>query len=176
MWRFLAAPFLAAAALLVAAGVPKLGDPGSLVRAIRSVGLPATRASARAVAGAEVVVGLWALARPGALSAGLVAAAYGVFTAFVLVALSRGGVLGSCGCFGKPDTPPTRTHAAITTGLALVAAGVAAAPPAEGWLGTPLAWTVGVTGTGALVAFLLWIALAVLPTVTPAAVRSTRRG
>ena len=44
----------------------------------------------------------------------LVAASYAAFTAFVLLARSRGGVLASCGCFGRADTPPTTTHVVVT--------------------------------------------------------------
>src|SRR4051794_8351180 len=36
MWQILAAPYLAAAVLLVVAGVPKVADPMPLVRALRS--------------------------------------------------------------------------------------------------------------------------------------------
>ncbi|HEX8971047.1 hypothetical protein, partial [Oryzihumus sp.] len=70
MGDLLAGPYLAACGLLVAAGLPKLRDPLPLVRALRSVGLPigATigRASAttRALAAAEVVLGIAAIARP----------------------------------------------------------------------------------------------------------------
>ena len=169
----LAAPFLAASALLVGAGVPKLGDPMPLVRALRSTGLPAGRGLVRAVAGAEVVLGLWAIARPGALNAALVCAAYLVFTGFVALALKRGGVLGSCGCFGKADTPPTRSHLAVTGALAVLAGVVAAAPERAAWTSGGAPAVVGTVALAALVTFLAWQALAVLPTVTPAAVRST---
>ena len=73
------------------------------------------------------------LVAPGRLSAALVAAAYLVFTAFVARVLTRGGVLGSCGCFGKPDTPATRTHLALTGVAALTALAVAIDPPAGVW-------------------------------------------
>ena len=169
----LAAPFLAASALLVGAGVPKLGDPMPLVRALRSTGLPAGRALVRVVAAAEVALGLWAIARPGALNAALVCAAYLVFTGFVALALKRGGVLGSCGCFGKADTPPTRSHLAVTGGLAVLAGAVALAPGRCAWTTEAPAALVGTLALAGLLTFLAWQALAVLPTVTPAAVRST---
>lgn len=124
----LAGPYLAAAALLVAAGGAKLVDPLPLVRALRSVGLPACGPLVRAAAAAELLLGVLAAAtgaRPAALG---VALSYAAFTAFVLVARRRGGVLASCGCFGKADTPPTRTHVALTAGLAAVAAAVAVRP------------------------------------------------
>ncbi|MDF2091273.1 hypothetical protein P0Y31_02865 [Knoellia sp. 3-2P3] len=168
----LAAPFLAASALLVGAGVPKIGDPMPLVRALRSAGLPAGRSLVRGIAATEVALGLWAIARPGALNAALVCAAYLLFTGFVSLALRRGGVLGSCGCFGKADTPPTRSHLAVTAGLAVLGGVVAVAPERAGWSTDP-ATLVGTLALAALITFLVWQALAVLPTVTPAAVRST---
>ena len=80
MWDLAAGPFLAAAGLLVVAGVPKLLDPLPLVRALRAAGMPAGRHLVRAFAAAEVAVGGWALVAPGRLAAALVAAAYLVFT------------------------------------------------------------------------------------------------
>jgi hypothetical protein len=174
MWDVLAGPYLAAAGLLVAAGVPKVVDPMNLARAIRAAGLPAGRTVVRLGALAEVVVGLWALIAPGRYAATLVAAAYLAFTVFVVRVLRRGGVVGSCGCFGKADTPATRTHAALTGAAALVAAAVAVDPPVSAWSGADaLTWTT--VALAALVGFLAWQVMAVLPTLTPAAVRSTGR-
>jgi hypothetical protein len=171
MWALLAGPFLAAGVLLVAAGVPKLADPMPLVRAVRQAGLPAGRTSIRLVALAETAVGLYAVVAPGRVSALLVALAYLVFTAFVARALSRGGVLGSCGCFGKPDTPPTRTHLVVTGAVVAVATAVAVDPPVRPWT------TVGPTGLTALafagvLAFLAWMVLAVLPGLSPKVIRA----
>ncbi|HYN28320.1 MAG TPA: MauE/DoxX family redox-associated membrane protein [Dermatophilaceae bacterium] len=172
----LAAPFLAAAALLVVAGAPKVLDPTTVLAALRSVGLPAARGPVRALAGAECAVGVASPVAPGRVTALLLAGTYAVFTAFVAVALRRGGVVASCGCFGKADTPPTASHLLVTALFAAVALGVAAAPPAASW------WRVGPAGAlalavaAALVAFLAWQVLAVRPTTTPASVRSVRRG
>ncbi len=175
MWDLAAGPFLAAAGLLVVAGVPKLRDPLPLVRALRAAGVPVGRHLVRVFAAAEVVVGGWALVAPGRLSALLVAAAYLVFTAFVARVLTRGGVLGSCGCFGKPDTPATRTHAALTGVAALTAVAVAIDPPRGVWTDVD---TAGLTtaGLAVVIAFLAWQLMAVLPTTSPAAIRSTERG
>ena len=124
----LAGPYLAAAALLVAAGGRKLIDPLPLVRAVRSAGLPGSASAVRLVAGAEVVLGLAAVLVGSRATAVLVALSYAAFTAFVVLARVRGGVLASCGCFGKADTPPTASHAVVTAALALVAGGVALRP------------------------------------------------
>lgn len=128
----LVGPYLASAALLVAAAAAKLRDPMPLMRALLSVGLPVGlprgRHLVRAGAAAELALGLAAIAVGGRLAAVGVALSYAAFTVFVLVALRRGGVLASCGCFGKVDTPPTRTHVAVTAALAAAAAAVAVRP------------------------------------------------
>ncbi len=124
----LAGPFLAAAVLLVAAGGAKLADPLPLVRALRSARLPAPAGLVRLVAAAEVLLGLAALLTGSRPAAALVAVSYAAFTAFVLLARARGGVLASCGCFGKTDTPPTTTHVVTTGVLAAVGAAVAVRP------------------------------------------------
>jgi hypothetical protein len=172
MWDLAAGPFLAAAGLLVVAGVPKIVDPLPLVRALRGAGVPAGRLLVRAFAIAEVVVGGWALAVPGRVSASLVAAAYLVFTAFVARVLGRGGVLGSCGCFGKPDTPATRSHLALTSLAALAAAAVGVDSPVGAWSDLDAA-TLTTAGLAVVIGFLAWQVMAVLPTTSPAAIRSS---
>ena len=172
MWELLAGPFLAAAGLLVVAGVPKVLDPLPLVRAMRTAGLPVHRHLVRGFAVAEVALGAWALIAPGRYAAGLVAAAYLGFTAFVARVLTRGGVLGSCGCFGKPDTPATRTHLGLTALAALTALAVAVAPPTGAWSDVDAA-TVTTAGFAVVLGFLAWMVMAVLPTTSPAAIRTT---
>ncbi len=173
MWSVLCAPFLAAAALLAVAGMPKLGDPLPLVRALRSTGLPAGRPLVRTVALAEVLLGAAAVVAPGRLTAALVALAYLLFTAFVGLVRHRGGVLSSCGCFGRADTPATPTHLVLTATLAAAAGAVAVQPPPPGVWGTvPPVLLLTTAGYAALLAFLGYLLLAVLPTVTATAVRS----
>ncbi|WP_377644051.1 MauE/DoxX family redox-associated membrane protein [Oryzobacter terrae] len=176
VWSFLVVPYAAAAVLLVVAGAPKVLDPGDLHRAVRSVGMPVGRTAVRAFALAEVVVGLVALTLPGRATAALLGVLYAGFTAFVVVALGRGGVLSSCGCFGKADTPPTRAHALLTAAAALVGLAVAAAPPGDPWGSLTPASAGGVVALVALVGFLAWQVMAVLPSVDPRAVRSGTRG
>jgi hypothetical protein len=158
------------------AGVPKVTDPLPLVRALRSAGIPLRPAPGSALvrtfAVAEVAVGGWAIIAPGRVSAALVAAAYLVFTLFVARVLTRGGVLGSCGCFGKPDTPATRTHLVLTALAALTALLVAVDPPASVWAGVDGA-TVTTAGLAVVIGFLAWQVMAVLPTTSPAAIRTT---
>lgn len=161
----LAGPFLAAAALLVAAGLAKAADPLPLVRALRSARLPAPALAVRGVAVGEVLLGLAAVLTGSRPAAVLVALSYAAFTGFVLLARRRGGVLASCGCFGKADTPPTLTHVLVTAALALVAAAVAVRP--LGPVGDLLA---GSPGSGlpllvasAAVAVTAYLVLALLP-------------
>jgi hypothetical protein len=172
-WSCVGAVFCAAALLLVGAGATKVLDPAPLVRALRSAGWPVGAAVVRLLAGAEVVIGVLALWRPGRWTALAAALAYAGFTAFVLRARSRDGVLSSCGCFGKADTPPTPAHVGVTAAAAVAALVVAVDPPGEVWSGgQALALGLG----AALIAALAWMVLAVLPMVTPAAIRSAGRG
>jgi hypothetical protein len=172
MWSLVGGPYLAAAGLLVLAGVPKLTDPMPLVRALRTARLPASRGLVRAVAASEVVLGVAAVAVPGRLTAAAVAVSYLTFSAFVALVLRRGGVLGSCGCFGRPDTPPTLAHLAVTLVLAVSAAALAAAPPREAVWSSVGGELIALVGFAALLAWLAYLVMAVLPATTPAAVRS----
>ena len=172
MWDLAAGPFLAAAGLLVVAGVPKVVDPLPLVRAMRGAGFPVHRQLVRGFAVGEVALGAWALLAPGRYAAGLVAAAYLGFTAFVARVLTRGGVLGSCGCFGKPDTPATRTHLGLTGLAALTALAVAVDPPTGAWSDLDAA-TLTTAGLAVVLGFLAWQVMAVLPTTSPSAIRTT---
>ena len=119
MWPALVVPYAAAAVLLGVAGVPKVRDPGDLVRAVRSVGMPFGRRSVRAFAVAEVVVSVTAL----------------------VVAV---------------DPPGAGAWSALTDSGALAA--------------------VGFVALVALVGFLAWQVMAVLPTVQPSAIHSRTRG
>ena len=162
----LAGPYLASAALLVAAGAAKVLDPMPLMRALMSVGVRAPRRLVQVAAVAEAVLGLAAIATGSRIAAAGVALSYAAFTGFVLVALRRGGVLASCGCFGKADTPPTAGHVVVTAVLAAVAAGVAARPigplpdllAASPWSGVPLLLATAAVGVTA------YLVLALLPT------------
>jgi hypothetical protein len=150
----LAGPYVAGAGLLGLAGVAKLINPVDTAGALRAAGLTrkklATRpqhASVRLGAVVEVAVAVAALTAPGPLPALAVAASYAGFAVFVAVALRRGWPLASCGCFGRPDTPPTVNHALLNAAAAGVAVGWAVTGPdrvstafATGpWSGAPLA-------------------------------------
>ena len=161
----LAGPYLASAALLVVAGGSKLLDPASLVRALRSARLPASAVLVRLLAAGEVLLGLAAIGLGSSAAAALVALSYAAFTGFVLLALRRGGVLASCGCFGKADTPPTGGHIAVTAGFAAVATAVAVSPlaPLPSLLAAQAAAGLPLLLAAAAVAVTAYLALALLP-------------
>lgn len=159
-------PLVAAAVLLVLAAVPKIGYPDDTARALRSTGLPGTTTLVRGLAVAELAIGAYALLIGDRFSAILVAASYLGFSGFVLLARSRKGVVSSCGCFGKSDTPPTIAHVVVTTLLAGGAGGAAIAPIGSvfGLADEPARAVALLLLTGICVA-LAYLALAVLPTV-----------
>jgi hypothetical protein len=161
----LAGPYLVAAALLVLAGAAKVLDPLPLVRALRSAGLPLRAPAVRAVAVGETALGVVALLTGARAAAALVALSYAGFTGFVLLARARGGVLASCGCFGKQDTPPTPTHAVVTGLLALAAAAVAVRPldPLPRVLADAPAAGVALLAVTAALGAVTYLLLAVLP-------------
>lgn len=141
------APFLAAAVVLAGAGAAKLARPDDTARALQIAGLPHHRRLVRAGAAAEVLLGVAAVAAPGRVTGGLVAAAYAGFSVFVAVALLRRWPLSSCGCFARPDTRPGYAHVALNAGAAAVAAWWAGVAPGRigplfvrgPWHGGPLA-------------------------------------
>jgi len=156
-----AAPYLAAALLLVVAGVAKALDPLALVRALRAAGLsvraPLLMRFVRVAAVFEALVGAFAVVSPSRTAALAVAASYAGFTLFVLQALRTNSPLASCGCFGKADTPPTRLHAVVTGALAVLSLVAADRPGIN--LGVGLLVVTGV------LAYLTYLVLAVLPLV-----------
>ncbi|WP_432496880.1 MauE/DoxX family redox-associated membrane protein [Kineococcus gypseus] len=162
-------PHLAGCALLLVAGVAKLRRPDGTARALRAQHLPAGTGAVRLLGAGEVALALAALAgAPGAAWA--VAAAYAGFTAFVVVALVRDAPLSSCGCFGEPDLPPTRTHVVVTALLAAASAGTAvagtaggAATGAAGLLAAGAPAAAAAAGLTALVAWLALLSLTALP-------------
>jgi hypothetical protein len=171
--HLLAGPYLAAAALLLVAGAPKVVKPGTAVLALRSARLPAAAWLVRLLGAVEVVVGTAAITVGGVAPAALVAGSYAGFAAFVAVALARGGVISSCGCFGKPDTPPTRLHMVMNLSAAAVAGAVAVEP--LGGVGSvladqPLAGVPFLALTTVCV-WLAYLALTALPTLRPPATR-----
>ncbi len=173
----LSGPVWAAFALLAIAGAPKVLDPFDTLRAVRATA-PRLRIRhhwIRAFGALETVLGVLGLLTGHRVLLALAALSYLGFTAFVVVALRRSTPLSSCGCFGKADTPPTWLHVALTGLLALLCGSLAVtAAPVSGWATAAGVVPALATDSGpalltgvfaATICVLLYLALAVLPTV-----------
>jgi len=168
----LAGPFAVASILLIVGGAAKARRPDDTARAMRALGLPASPVFVRLFAAGETVIGAGALLAGGRALATLVAVSYFGFFAFVVLAMLRGGVLSSCGCFGSTDTPPTIVHLLVNLGLAAVSLAIVADPPGpllDGLRGQPLIGLPFLVLTGCCV-WLAYAAVAILPTASRRAV------
>ncbi len=168
-------PYLVACALLMIAGVMKLLRPDHTARAIalvvpvrlrRPLQFRSLRVLIRVGALAEVVLGTVAMFLPRPLPAALVATSYAVFVGVVVYVRSKGGSLASCGCFGTLDTPATRLHVIINSGLAIAGVAGALDAPAGGstvsiLAGQPL-YGVPFVAVGSLGIWLTFLALSSL--------------
>jgi len=123
------------AGLLVAAGVAKGIAPQAAAGALRGMRLPSSTLLVRLLGLGEVAIGLSVLTGTALASAGM-AFAYGGFAVFVAIALYKDLPIGSCGCFGKDDTPPTWVHVTFN----VVGTGVAFATFANP-IGSPAGWS-----------------------------------
>ena len=180
MWPALVVPYAAAAVLLGVAGVPKVRDPGDLVRAVRSVGMPFGRGAVRAFAVAEVVVAVAALVVPSRLTAALLALMYAGFTAFVVTRAAprrRAVELRLLRPGRHPADPGAR--AGDRRGIRRRPARGDRPAGRRRLVGADRlrgrSRCVGFVALVALVGFLAWQVMAVLPTVQPAAIRSRTR-
>jgi hypothetical protein len=167
----LTGPALVTAALLIVAGAQKLLDPTMTAGALRALGLPSSKFLVRAGSAAELAVGVGAVAVGGAWLWWLVAASYLAFAAFVLAALRAGTMIGSCGCFGREETPPHPGHVALNVLLAALAGAAALrapAAPADAIADHPGAG-MALLAVSALAVAVLWAAYVVLPRTLTAA-------
>lgn len=168
--ELLAGPYTAAAVLLALAGAPKVLRPSPAVRALRATGLPGSPLAVRLLGAGETGVAVAALTVGGRIPAALVAVSYLAFAGFVALALTRGGVVSSCGCFGKPDTPPTIGHI-VGNGIAAAVAAAVAVSPGPGLLQTALTSPAAAAPLLVLTGCCAWFAylgLARLPALTAA--------
>ena len=123
---------LSAALLLVGSGAAKLANPGPAAQLLAALRLPGwrrlpQRATVRAGAVGEVVVGAALIGVGDRVAAIALAACYLVFTAVVLASLARGSRR-SCGCFGSADAPLGRAHLVVDLLAAAAAIALAAKP------------------------------------------------
>ena len=170
--------FFVACGLLVLAGAAKAIRPDDTARALvllfagNAPWAPSIRRARLAVrlgALLEATLGVAALLVPRPATATCVAASYALFACVVLYARRSGGGLSTCGCFGRPDTPPTNLHVVLNLAFVLAALAVAIRPPHasylleflghQPWLGFPLIF---VSGVGVWLAYLALSPLASL--------------
>src|SRR3954452_17788639 len=161
------APLLVAGVLLAVAGAPKALDPTNTVGALRSVGLRARPLTVRVFGAVETALGIGAIITGARPLVALVALSYAGFSGFLVVALRKGGMVSSCGCLGRADTPPTRSHLAVTVGLALTSL-LAAVSGADGL--STIDWTLTTLtalGFALLGGWLVWLVFTALPHLMP---------
>lgn len=163
--ELLTGPATVAAALLALAGAQKMLDPTMTVGALRSLRLPAGPAVVRAGSGAEALLGVSAIVVGYPALWLLVALSYLAFSGVVIAAMRSGAMIGSCGCFGREETPPHWVHV-VLNGL-LAAVGVAAAlrdlrPPMDALTSDPVEGLI-VGGLGWLAVYLLYALYVELP-------------
>jgi hypothetical protein len=161
------APLLVASTLLVLAGAPKVANPTNTLGALRSVGLRLPRTAVRLLGGAEAALGIATLVTAARPLAALVALSYAGFSVFLVVALRRGGAVSSCGCVGRADTPPTRSHLVATAALASMSA-AAVVSGADGL--SSIGWSLtalSALGFAALASWLVWLVFTALPHLQP---------
>jgi hypothetical protein len=127
----LTGPALVVASLLAIAGAQKLVDPTMTVGALRALRLPAAPFLVRVGSAAELALGVAAVASGGAALWWAVALSYVAFGAFVVAALRNGSMIGTCGCFGREETPPHWSHVALNVALSGLAGLVAVRSPAS---------------------------------------------
>jgi hypothetical protein len=173
--------FFIACGLLVLAGVAKAVRPDDTARALvlllpgrisRVLSFAWTRRAIRIGALMEAALGACALVFPGSITAALVAVSYTVFLFTVVYARRRGGPLSTCGCFGRPDTPPTALHVVLNVVFVATAVSVSVRPPHftaltsllenQPWDGAPLLLA---SGVGVWLAYLALSPLASLEAV-----------
>lgn len=117
----------AACLLLLAGGAAKVVEPVRTVGALAALGRPVSPTVVRSGAAVEALLGAGGLVVGGPLVATAVALSYVAFAAFVVAALRSGSPVGSCGCLGAADTPPSLGHVLSNVALAGGAAAALAA-------------------------------------------------
>lgn len=161
----LTGPALVGALLLVLAGAQKLLDPTMTVGALRALGLPSSPLLVRAGSGAELALGVSAVVAGGAGLWWAVALSYAALAAFVAAALRKGTMIGTCGCFGRDETPPHASHVLLNLALAGIAAATALRAPGSilDELADRPGTAVGVVALSAAALYLLHAAYVELP-------------
>jgi len=117
----LIAPLYVVTGVLLLAGLAKVFTPHATATTLRTIGVPKPLMAARTLGFFEVVVCILAVISGHWAGWLVVGGLYAAFTVFVLWALQSDSNIGSCGCFGQEDTPPTPGHAAFNAAATAVA-------------------------------------------------------
>ncbi len=147
-------PLLAAAAVLVVAGLAKLLRPTPTAIVMARAGLGGRDVHARLLGGVEVVTGSAAVVLGGRLSAAAVGLCYLAFAAFTARQVASGEPA-DCGCFGAASAPTTLVHVVANAGLAALAGWASLAPVG----GIRELWS---AGAGTALGLLLIVAVATM--------------
>lgn len=177
--------FFIGCGLLMLAGVAKALRPDDTARALvllvsgrvwRVPSFNIMRQTIRVGALLEAALGACALLFSRPLTAALVAFSYALFVCTVVYARRHEGLLSTCGCFGRPDTPATGLHVVLNIAFVATAIAVALQPPhftglvalltTQPWNGAPLLM---VSGVGVWAAYLALSPLAALEAARPLA-------
>jgi hypothetical protein len=157
---------IAGAALLVISGLPKLWHPQGTVAALHAVG--ASRigpVAAQLLTVVEIGIGAVAVVLGARWADLAVAVTYLGFSLFLVAALRASA--STCGCTGRVDTPPTRTHLVMTVGFALGSAAAAVNGSRTGLLAVAHtsrpAISVILLGYAAVVTWFAWVLLNLAP-------------
>lgn len=148
---------VAAALLLIVAGVAKTVRPIPTTDLLASFGLPEAPAAVVVIGLVESAVGVLALVVGGPLFAAATGVLYLAFLAVVWRALVTGAE--TCGCFGRADSPPSWLHVVGNAGFAVASfVAVAGQMPTQVMADQPASGIGFVLGSGviaglALVAF-----------------------
>ncbi len=117
----LAAPLYIATGVLILAGVAKSVRPSATAASLRELSIPSPLNSARILGVLEVLLGIGAIATGRPILWAGVGVSYTAFSLFVLWALGDKNRIGSCGCFGREDTPATIGHFVFNAVAAAIA-------------------------------------------------------
>jgi hypothetical protein len=149
------------ACLLVVAGAAKLRSPGPAALALRGAGVAAGPLTVRLASGAEVAIGVWALAVPCTASMAALATAYLVFAG--AIARMRTAAVADCGCFGAGSFAPGRFHEALDLAAVGAATVAVAVPPAAAVLERPPLEALALAAGVACAAVLLYALFTMFP-------------
>jgi len=153
---------MALSLLVGAAGLGKFLDPRHAAGAMAALNLPHHGGLVRALGIFELTVAVSVIGVGGVAPTGLLAALYGGFAVFAIVALQSDTPLSSCGCFGRADTPPGIAHLSVNALAMSSLAGLAMNGGAIG-LAAVDASAAPVVLSGLVLSYLLYALLSVRP-------------